>query len=234
MSTTALSPRRLGEFILNTALPVIFSVFLIFFGSRHFVASLMLIPGMPAITNLHEQLPVAPDALEALIAAEHSSLGLEETATGRGDLGLAEATLAAQASDPKAPLADARQDLARSLALDPGNPYVWTRLTTIDHLLGADSVQIMREWQMAYVTGPNEATLHIPRYSMAISQWPSLSSMDRNNLFTDIRGAWAVNHEAVARSAIDPFTTNVIRAALATDIRSLIEFEKVKAALSAK
>lgn len=223
--------RRLRADLLVTAT---IGLFLLFFGLRQAISALIVLPSNPTLKAIDEQRAVSADALTRLIGAEQSALAIQETAEGWGNLGLALSLQYRPNSTDRATLRQARQAVVRSLSLAPADPYNWMRLAVVELILGTDYKQVATDWRMAFLTGPNETQLRGARAALAITLWTQLSDADRDSLFTDIRGAWHENKDAVVAMAADPFTANVIRAALVVDLSKLIAFEKMLADKGAK
>jgi len=87
---------------------------------------------------------------------------------------------------------------------------------------------VLDDWRMAYMTGPNEDRLRSGRIKLAVDLWPQLNAGDRANVFTDIRSEWHDDRDRVLAGATDTFSTNLVRAALVTDLPELLSFEKLR------
>jgi tetratricopeptide (TPR) repeat protein len=214
-------------------LAVIIGIALACFGIRQALASLAMVPSGPTVETLRLLKDVSKEDLERLVDNENRALALLDSPRDWSNLGLAlslQGEAAADKSQRSERLLQADQALRQSLSLAPANPYVWLRLALVRQANGGEPKDVLAPWRMSIVTGPSEDRLWKARIRMGVDYWPNLTEFDRQTVFADVRRAWTKDWTDVMSIATNPFTINVIRAALLTDFAEYTNFEKELAA----
>jgi hypothetical protein len=203
-------------------------LFLLVCGSLYAIAALLMAPSQATLEALRSLTVIPPQAVERLIDDQGRALEVLQSGAGLSNLGLALATKAeSSAGGERAELLSrSEKTLRASLSLAPANPYAWLRLALVEQAEGKDAQEIVTAWRFSRETGPNENLLWIPRISLAVAYWPSLSNDDRWSVLSDVRHAWHLDSEQVLDLARDNFTANVVRAALVIDLPEFFQFEK--------
>jgi len=204
------------------------ALFLVVFASREAIVGIVLAPDAEAIDDIREQRPVAPQALHSLISAEKTAVAIGDHASDWATMGVAYALLppTTDEAEHQANMQAAEDATIQSLLRAPANPNGWIRLTIIEQALDKPTVNILRDWRMAYVTGPNEDDIRANRIRLGALLWSNLTADDKANLFADIRGLWVYDKDTLLSVAADNLTRGVIRAALVTDVPVFLNFEK--------
>jgi hypothetical protein len=199
------------------------------FALRQMIAALATIPSNSAVTAAQLLNPVPETDLDGWIENETRALSVLETGSDWSNLSLALAMKGGAMTDPdrrKVLFVRADGALQRSLRLSPANPYAWERLALLRQAFGAEPRDVINAWRMSILTGPNEDRLWIQRVRTAIDNWATLTDADQQAAFADIQHAWNRDPMSVVDIAVNPFTINVIRAALVADFINISNYER--------
>lgn len=210
----------------DLAFGALLGAFVTLFGLWQAIPALSLLPSSQTVSEIQSLAPVSPGQLDKLIEAERTALPIRGTAGDWSNLGIALALKSEQGDQDHALLNQSKDALKHSLELAPANPYLWIRLAIIDAAQEMEASSQLDEWRMSVMAGPNELRLGVPRTVIAIPLWDYLNTSDRQAVFTDIRNGWRSDPLKIMTLANSTFSTNVIRASLASDLPILLTFEK--------
>ena len=209
---------------------LVFSV-LALAGLQRLVAALLLVPVHSTISALEAQESVSDEDLDALIRAERRVLAVRDRPRDWSNIGMALALKAIplSADDPQRLqlLEEAIDALQHSLAQAPSMPNVWLRLANVEAGAMGHADLALRYFDLSLMTGPNEPQLYTSRITLGIALWPYLVSSERLELFAQMRQAWHYDRWPFINLVVSLKATNIARAALATDIKDLLEFDKM-------
>lgn len=165
----------------------------------------------------------AVSALDAARAGESRSEALQWLETGRawselGAIRLLQAeTTGYRSLWGRAYLLRSIAAHREGLALNPAQPYTWTRLARATLTQEGVTPALNPLLKMAVLTGPYEPRLLVSRLELGLIAWPGLDDAVRALMAEQIRIVARFYPERLARLAKRHYALSIVRDALATD-----------------
>jgi hypothetical protein len=215
---------------ITAATSVIVAAALLILAVPRTISALAMAPAAPVLRKLQYFHPIEDGDLHTLVDFQKRGLVWKDDGRTWTDLGLAQLLTAERlaSEDPNyRPLIEtAIASIRNGLALEPANPYPWTRLAYGEALLRGWSPLALASLRMAVLTAPYEPRLSLARLRLLFLAWPALGEPDRLLVLQQVRFTWKDNPQELVKLAVTMDKINVVRAALLRSPEELKKFEQ--------
>lgn len=185
-------------------------------GVPRLIAGMMVADSQDIVWDLARGRPVAPADLEGAIAARAAATRWEpsgERDTERGMLLIRRAEASAPGAERDRLLADAAAAIEEGLSRGPVQPYAWAALAALREQAG-DRRGAVDALRLSMLSGAFDPDLMVWRIGMGLRLLPSMTVETQALLRGQVRKAWVMAPDTIARLGDEPEAGAFVRRAL--------------------